>query len=156
MLNLIFAALLSGCTSESKNEETATIEETAVVEESPIHWEDCSYRIGEHICNVQLTDSDMGSFDLYEHYGKPIVIQLAAEWCGPCKQISPILEEIASNEDNKVTIAKINIDENPRVATDYGIRSIPTMLLFNNGELKDTKVGALPKQELNDWIKNNS
>ena len=55
-----------------------------------------------------------------------------------------------------VTIAKINIDENPRVATDYGIRSIPTMLLFNNGELKDTKVGALPKQELNDWIKSNS
>ena len=73
-----------------------------------------------------------------------------------CSSDLPILEEIASNEDNKVTIAKINIDENPRVATDYGIRSIPTMLLFNNGELKDTKVGALPKQELNDWIKNNS
>ena len=87
---------------------------------------------------------------------KPTLVDFWAEWCGPCKQISPILEEIASNEDNKVTIAKINIDENPRVATDYGIRSIPTMLLFNNGELKDTKVGALPKQELNDWIKNNS
>ena len=85
-----------------------------------------------------------------------VIVDFWAEWCGPCKQISPILEEIASNEDNKVTIAKINIDENPRVATDYGIRSIPTMLLFNNGELKDTKVGALPKQELNDWIKNNS
>ena len=84
------------------------------------------------------------------------LVDFWAEWCGPCKQISPILEEIASNEDNKVTIAKINIYENPRVATDYGIRSIPTMLLFNNGELKDTKVGALPKQELNDWIKNNS
>ena len=76
--------------------------------------------------------------------------------CGPCKQISPILEEIASEENNDITIAKINIDENPRVATDYGIRSIPTMLLFSNGELKDTKVGVLPKQELNDWIKINS
>ena len=84
------------------------------------------------------------------------LVDFWAEWCGPCKQISPILEEIASEENNDVTIAKINIDENPRVATDYGIRSIPTMLLFVNGELKGTKVGALPKQELNDWIKSNS
>ena len=84
------------------------------------------------------------------------LVDFWAEWCGPCKQISPILEEIASEENNDITIAKINIDENPRVATDYGIRSIPTMLLFSNGELKDTKVGALPKQELNDWIKSNS
>ena len=84
------------------------------------------------------------------------LVDFWAEWCGPCKQISPILEEIASEENNDITIAKINIDENPRVATDYGIRSIPTMLLFSNGELKDTKVGVLPKQELNDWIKNNS
>ena len=84
------------------------------------------------------------------------LVDFWAEWCGPCKQISPILEEIASEENNDVTIAKINIDENPRVATDYGIRSIPTMLLFVNGELKDTKVGALLKQELNDWIKSNS
>ena len=84
------------------------------------------------------------------------LVDFWAEWCGPCKQISPILEEIASEENNDITIAKINIDENPRVATDYGIRSIPTMLLFVNGELKDTKVGALPKKELNDWIKSNS
>ena len=84
------------------------------------------------------------------------LVDFWAEWCGPCKQISPILEEIASEENNDITIAKINIDENPRVATDYGIRSIPTMLLFSNGELKDTKVGVLPKQELNDWIKINS
>ena len=87
---------------------------------------------------------------------KPTIVDFWAEWCGPCKQISPILEEIAQNKDNEITIAKINIDENPRIATDYGIRSIPTMLLFNNGELKDTKVGALQRQELNDWIKNNS
>ena len=84
------------------------------------------------------------------------LVDFWAEWCGPCKQISPILEEIASEENYTITIAKINIDENPRIATDYGIRSIPTMLLFSNGELKDTKVGVLPKQELNDWIKINS
>lgn len=87
---------------------------------------------------------------------KLVLVDFWAEWCGPCKQISPILEEIAQNKANKITIAKINIDENPRIATDYGIRSIPTMLLFKNGELKDTKVGALQKKELDDWIKNNS
>ena len=84
------------------------------------------------------------------------LVDFWAEWCGPCKQIGPILEDIASNENSNITIAKINIDENPKIATEYGIRSIPTMLLFNNGELKDTKVGALPKQELSEWIKNNS
>ena len=84
------------------------------------------------------------------------LVDFWAEWCGPCKQIGPILEDIAGDENNSITIAKINIDENPRTATTYGIRSIPTMLLFNNGELIDTKVGALPKNELNEWIKTNS
>jgi thioredoxin 1 len=67
-----------------------------------------------------------------------------------------LLEEMASNEELSLRVAKINIDENPIVATDYGIRSIPTMLLFSNGELKDTKIGALPKNELEDWIRDNS
>ena len=83
------------------------------------------------------------------------LVDFWAEWCGPCKQISPILEEIASNEDNKVTIAKINIDENPRVATDYGIRSIPTMLLFKDGAVQATKVGALSKANLNAFLDSN-
>ena len=83
-------------------------------------------------------------------------LHLNAEWCGPCKQVSPILEEIASDTDFKITIAKVNIDENPRTPTNYGVRSIPTLMLFSNGELKDTKVGALPRQELKEWIKSNS
>ena len=100
---------------------------------------------------INITDEEFED-SILENSGVCLV-DFWAEWCGPCKQISPILEEIASEENNDITIAKINIDENPRVATDYGIRSIPTMLLFSNGELKDTKVGVLPKQELNDWIK---
>ena len=84
------------------------------------------------------------------------LVDFWAEWCGPCKQVGPILEEIASDENISITIAKVNIDENPRTPTNYGVRSIPTLMLFSNGELKDTKVGALPRQELQDWIKNNS
>ena len=85
-----------------------------------------------------------------------VLVDFWAEWCGPCKQIGPILEEIAIEHESKIKVLKINIDENPIVATDYGIRSIPTMLLFSNGELKDTKIGALPKSELEDWIRDNS
>ena len=106
------------------------------------------------MATISVTDDNFDTAVLKS--SKPILVDFWAEWCGPCKQISPILEEIAQNKANKITIAKINIDENPRIATDYGIRSIPTMLLFNNGELKDTKVGALQKKELDDWIKNNS
>ena len=84
------------------------------------------------------------------------LVDFWAEWCGPCKQVGPILEEIASDENISITIAKVNIDENPRTPTNYGVRSIPTLMLFYNGELKDTKVGALPRQELKDWIQNNS
>jgi thioredoxin 1 len=84
------------------------------------------------------------------------LVDFWAEWCGPCKQVGPILEEIASDDQINITIAKINIDENPRTPTNYGVRSIPTLMLFSDGELKDTKVGALPRQELKDWIKENS
>ena len=85
-----------------------------------------------------------------------VLVDFWAEWCGPCKQIGPLLEEMANNEELSLRVAKINIDENPIVATDYGIRSIPTMLLFSNGELKDKKIGALPKSELEDWIRDSS
>jgi len=83
---------------------------------------------------------------------KPVLVDFWAEWCGPCKMIGPALEEISEELADKVTIAKINIDENPDAPGQYGVRGIPTMILFKNGEAAATKVGAAPKSALKDWI----
>ena len=85
---------------------------------------------------------------------KPALVDFWAEWCGPCKQLSPILEEI-SNEMSEVVFAKHNIDEQPNMPMKYGVRGIPTMLIFKNGELKGTKVGATTKSNIVSWIKEN-
>ena len=86
---------------------------------------------------------------------KPTIVDFWAEWCGPCKQIGPALEEISDEMKDKVIIAKHNIDQQPNTPTKYGIRGIPTMLLFKGGELKATKVGATTKSNILDWIKEN-
>ena len=85
----------------------------------------------------------------------PTVVDFWAEWCGPCKQIGPVLEEISEEMKDKVVIAKHNIDEEPNSPTKYGIRGIPTMLLFKDGQLKATKVGATTKSNIVSWIKEN-
>jgi len=84
---------------------------------------------------------------------EPVVVDFWAEWCGPCKMIAPALEEISNEMEGKVKIAKINIDENQNMAMKYGVRSIPMLIMFKDGEPMAQQVGAAPKGKLEDWIK---
>jgi thioredoxin 1 len=81
-----------------------------------------------------------------------VVVDFWAEWCGPCRMIAPALDEIAATMQGKVKIVKLNVDENPATASKYGVMSIPTLMLFKNGELASRQVGAAPKQKLEQWI----
>ena len=82
----------------------------------------------------------------------PVLVDFWAEWCGPCKMLGPILEEISKDLKDKIQVVKVNLDENQDLAMKYSIRSIPTLLLFKKGELIDTKVGLLPKSDLVEWL----
>ena len=82
----------------------------------------------------------------------PVLVDFWAEGCGPCKQIAPALEELATELGAKLTIAKLNIDENPTTPSQYGVRGIPTLILFKGGEVAATKVGALPKSKISEWL----
>ena len=96
---------------------------------------------------------DTGNFDSdVLNSDTPVVVDFWAEWCGPCKMIAPSLEEISAEMGDKVKIAKVNMDENPDLAAKYGIRSIPTLLMFKEGEPVAIQVGAAPKNKLSDWI----
>lgn len=102
---------------------------------------------------LHVTDSDFD--EVVVKANGPVLVDYWAEWCGPCKMIGPVLDEIAEEYKGKLTIAKLNIDENPDSPQHYGVRGIPTLMLFKDGEVEGTKVGALTKTQLAEFIDSN-
>jgi thioredoxin 1 len=102
---------------------------------------------------VHVTDDNFESEVLQS--AEPVLVDYWAEWCGPCKMIAPVLDEIAGEYDGRVKIAKLNIDDNPNTPPRYGIRGIPTLMLFKDGEVEATKVGAVSKSQLTAFIDSN-
>ncbi len=102
------------------------------------------------MASVKITDESFETDVLKA--GKPVLVDFWAEWCGPCKQIAPVLEQISDELGGKVTVAKLNIEESPTTPSRYGVRGIPTMMLFKDGQMASMKVGAMPKQKILEWL----
>jgi thioredoxin 1 len=102
------------------------------------------------MATVAVTDASFQTDVL--NAGRPVLVDFWAEWCGPCKQIAPALEQIAEELGDAITIAKLNIEDSPTTPSRYGVRGIPTMMLFRDGQMTAMKVGALPKQKILEWL----
>jgi len=100
---------------------------------------------------INVTDDEFDS--VIANSELPVVVDFWAEWCGPCKQMSPHLEAVSDEMADKVKVAKINVDENPMVASKYGVRGMPTLMVFKDGKVAATHLGAMSKQAIADWIK---
>jgi len=100
---------------------------------------------------IELNDAN---FDEVINSGKPVLVDFWAEWCGPCKMIGPVVEELAGDYEGRAVIAKLNVDENPAVTARFGVRSIPTLLVFKGGQIVDKQVGAVPKSVLSQKLQN--
>ncbi len=128
----------------NKKTEVGTISPTFVLDEVEI--QKTYYKFNTVMGKtLELTDA---TFDETLKSDKPVLVDFWAEWCGPCKMIGPVVEELASDYEGKAVIAKLNVDENPQVTARFGVRSIPTLLVFKNGQIVDKQVGAVPKSVL--------
>ena len=103
---------------------------------------------------LEFTESNFD--EILNNTNQAVLVDFWAEWCGPCKMIGPMIEEIASEYDGKAVVGKVNVDENPGIASKFGIRSIPTLIVFKNGEIVDKQVGVVPKNVLTDSLDSNS
>ncbi|MBC7412433.1 MAG: thioredoxin [Bacteroidia bacterium] len=100
---------------------------------------------------LELTDANFA--ELVEKSDKPVLVDFWAEWCGPCRMVGPVVEELAKDYEGRAVIGKVNVDTNPEIATKYGIRNIPALLFFKNGEIVDKQVGAVPRSVLEEKLK---
>lgn len=103
-----------------------------------------------NVMAVEITDSNFDEVVLQSD--KPVLVDFWAEWCGPCRMVGPIVDELASEYDGKAVVGKVNVDNNPDISVKYGIRSIPALLFFKNGQVVDQQIGAVPKSVLADKL----
>ena len=106
----------------------------------------CIYNIVKNLAALEVTDDTFSNEVLNSKL--PVLVDFWAEWCGPCKTVSPIVEELSNDYNGKVKVTKLDVDSNPQTATNYGIRGIPTLLMFKDGSAVDQIVGAVPKQDI--------
>lgn len=104
--------------------------------------------------SVAVSDNDFES-EVLKADG-PVVVDFWAEWCGPCKALSPVVDEVANEMSGKVKVVKVNIDESPEAPTKFGVRGVPTLMVFKDGQVIDTRVGSMPKSQLQEWIESNT